>query len=130
GFAAADAAVIRQLITVKDSYNCDALSLAAATAAIADQGHLAQTVVRIRAERESLSQALSDLQFSVTPSQANFVWCRRTDRPIKPIYEALKESRILVRYMSYPDYGDGLRITVGDAEEMKSLSDRLDAILT
>ncbi|HTK75223.1 MAG TPA: histidinol-phosphate transaminase [Gemmataceae bacterium] len=129
GFAVADAAVVRELVKVKDSYNCDALSLAAATAALGDQAYLRKTVDHIRRERQVLSDALTGRRFAVTPSQANFVWCRRTDRPVKPIYEALKESRILVRYMNYPDYGDGLRITVGAPTDMQSLSERLDGIL-
>jgi histidinol-phosphate aminotransferase len=129
GFAVADAAIISELVKVKDSYNCDVLSLTAATAALGDQDYLSQTVARIRRDRNSLSDALTVRKFGVTPSQANFVWCRRSDRPVKPIYEALKESRILVRYMNYPDYGDGLRITVGTPEEMQSLSERLDGIL-
>lgn len=129
GFAIADAGVVRELEKVKDSYNCDVLSLAAATAALGDQEYLSQTVDRIRREKRALSDALVRRSFAVTPSQANFVWCRRSDRPVKPIYEALKESRILVRYMNYADYGDGLRITVGAPEEMQSLSERLDGIL-
>ena len=40
GFAVADPNVVRELIKVKDSYNCDVLSLAAATAAIEDQEYL------------------------------------------------------------------------------------------
>ena len=41
GFLVAQPAIIEQLLKVKDSYNCDALSIAAATAAIDDQAWLA-----------------------------------------------------------------------------------------
>ena len=37
GFAVADPAVVRELLKVKDSYNCDVLSLTAAAAALEDQ---------------------------------------------------------------------------------------------
>ena len=40
GFAVADPALVRELVKVKDSYNCDVLSLAAATAALEDQEYL------------------------------------------------------------------------------------------
>ena len=43
GFAVADPALVRELVKVKDSYNCDVLSLAAATAAIEDQEYLRET---------------------------------------------------------------------------------------
>jgi histidinol-phosphate aminotransferase len=121
GFAVADPNLIRELVKVKDSYNCDVLSLAAATAAIEDQEYLRETRARILATRERLTAALAELGFEVTPSQANFVWCRRSDRSVRPIYEELKRRRILVRYMSYCGYGDGLRISVGIDEELERL---------
>ena len=39
GFAVADPALVRELLKVKDSYNCDVLSLAAAAAALEDQDY-------------------------------------------------------------------------------------------
>jgi histidinol-phosphate aminotransferase len=121
GFAVAEPALVRELVKVKDSYNCDVLSLAAAQAALEDQDYLREAVARVRATRQRLVTAMTGLGFTVTPSQANFVWCRRSDRPVKPIYEALKERRILVRYMNYAGYGDGLRVSVGSDAEIDLL---------
>jgi histidinol-phosphate aminotransferase len=129
GFAVAQAALVRELVKVKDSYNCDVLSLVAATAAIEDQEYLRQTRAKIIATRARLEGALKGLGFDVTPSQANFVWCRRSDRPVKPIYEELKRRMILVRYMVYEGYGDGLRISVGTDEEIDRLLDELARIV-
>jgi histidinol-phosphate aminotransferase len=130
GFAAADPALVRELIKVKDSYNCDVLSLAAATAALEDQDYRLATGTRIVATRARLERALVELGFEVCPSQANFVWARRSDRPVKPIYEELKRRLILVRYMNYPKYGDGLRITVGTEAEVDRLLAEIPGILT
>ena len=41
GYMVAQPEVVEQLNKVKDSYNCDALSLAAGTAALEDQDYLA-----------------------------------------------------------------------------------------
>jgi histidinol-phosphate aminotransferase len=128
GYAVADPAVIRELVKVKDSYNCDILSLTAAAAALEDRDYLKETRARILATRARLSQALEQRRFDVTPSQANFVWCRRSDRPVKPIYEELKKRRILIRYMNYEGYGDGLRISVGTDAEIDRLLEELDRI--
>jgi histidinol-phosphate aminotransferase len=128
GFAVGEPALIRQLYKVKDSYNCDALSLVAAAAAIEDQEYFQTIRARILATRGRMEKALTDLGFNVCPSQANFVWCRRADRPIKPIYEELKNRNILVRYMNYEGYGDGLRISVGTDEEIDRLLAELTAI--
>lgn len=120
GMAIADPATILELTKVKDSYNCDALSLVAATAAIADPMYFADVRAKIVATRGRMHAELASLGFQVTPSHANFLWCRRTDRPHKPIYEALKAKNILVRYMNYNNY-DGLRITVGTDAEIDRL---------
>jgi histidinol-phosphate aminotransferase len=129
GFAVARPALVRELVKVKDSYNCDVLSLVAATAAIEDQEYLRQTRDKIVATRARLAEVLAGLGFAVTPSQANFVWCRRDDRPVKPIYEELKRRLILVRYMVYEGDGDGLRITVGTDAEIDRLLQELRRII-
>jgi histidinol-phosphate aminotransferase len=129
GFAVAHPSVIRELVKVKDSYNCDVLSLAAATAAILDQDYLTETRAKILATRERLMASLRELGFDVTTSHANFVWARRDDRPLKPLYEALKARKILIRYMSYPGYGDGLRVSVGSDEEIDTFIKELKQLL-
>jgi histidinol-phosphate aminotransferase len=129
GYAVADPAVVRELNKVKDSYNCDVLSLAAAAAAIEDQDYLRETRGRILATRSRLAVGMERLGFTVTPSRANFVWCRRSDRPLKPIYEELKRRFILVRYMNYDGYGDGLRISVGADGEIDRLLHELADLL-
>ena len=57
------------------------------------------------------------------------MWCRRDDRPVKPIYEALKSRGILVRDMLYDGYGDGLRISVGSDAEIDKLFDELKRLV-
>jgi histidinol-phosphate aminotransferase len=129
GFAVADPAIIREMFKVKDSYNCDVLSLHAATAAIEDQDYLRETRAKILATRSRMSDALRGLGFDVTNSQSNFVWCRRSDQPVKPLYEELKRRLILVRYMNYEGYGDGLRVTVGTDIEVDRLLEELRKIV-
>jgi histidinol-phosphate aminotransferase len=125
GFLIADPTVVRELVKVKDSYNCDVLSQVAAAAALEDQEYRHETRAKIVATRARMERELRRLGFDVTPSQANFVWCRRTDRTVKAIYEELKRRHILVRFMSYSGYGDGLRISVGTDTEIDRLLEEL-----
>jgi len=118
GFVVAQPTVIEQLRKVKDSYNCDAISIAGATAAIDDQAWLAETRATLIATRTRLTAALRELGFDVVDSQANFVWATRRDRPVEPLYQQLKASGVLVRYMSYAGWGDGLRISIGSDEQI------------
>jgi histidinol-phosphate aminotransferase len=123
GYLVAQPQIVEQLVKVKDSYNCDALSIAAATAAINDEQWLAVNRGKIIQSRQRLAHSLAQLGFAVTPSQANFVWCRHPQRAAKELYDKLKTAHVLVRYMNYAGWGDGLRISVGT-------DDQNDALLT
>lgn len=121
GFLVAQPHLISQFRKVKDSYNCDALSVAGAAAAIGDQRWLKETRSRIIATRARLTSALRQLGFDVIESQANFVWAQHKVKPARQLYEQLKAQRVLVRYMEYPGWADGLRITVGTDEQIDVL---------
>ncbi len=121
GYLVAHPDIVQMLRKVKDSYNTDVLSLAGATAAISDQAWLKANIGRIIATRSRMLDALRKLGFTVTESHANFLWCTRIDRPLKPLYEQLKKNGILVRYMDYPGWGDGLRISVGSNEQIDAM---------
>lgn len=120
GFLVAQPELISELAKIKDSYNCDGLSIAAATAAMGCQDWLADMRAKMNATRETMSQRLTELGFEVTPSQANFVWCRHPLGQHEEMYEFLKSNQILVRYMDYPDWGDGLRISVGTEDQVSA----------
>ena len=129
GYVVAQPHLIEQLAKVKDSYNCDALSIAAATAAIGDQQWLAENLAKILATRRRLVDRMRELGFTTVDSQANFTWNTHSEQPVKPLYERLKQDRILVRYMNYPDWGDGLRITVGTDQQIDVCLERLEGIV-
>ena len=128
GFAVAEPQIVHQLNKVKDSYNCDVLSLEAATAAISDQAYLRQVVARICETRKRLESNLVFLGFDIIPSQANFVWCTHPAHPSSRLYEELKKKNILVRLMKYPTH-EGLRITVGSDPEIDQLLAQLRNIV-
>jgi len=129
GYVVGQPHLIREMEKVKDSYNCDALSIAVATAAIGDRAWLEQTRGKILATRRRLAEGMRKLGFVTVDSQANFTWNVHPEHPAKPLYEELKRNRILVRYMDYPGWGDGLRITVGADAEIDACLDRLREIV-
>ncbi|MEC9093583.1 MAG: histidinol-phosphate transaminase [Planctomycetota bacterium] len=129
GFAIAHPSIIEQLEKVKDSYNCDAISIAGATAAINDQSWLAENTEKIVNLRNDLWKELIRLGFEAVPSEANFIWCRHAGHSSKSLYEQLKQNHILVRYMDYPDWGDGLRVSVGTASQISALVTILESII-
>jgi histidinol-phosphate aminotransferase len=129
GYLLARPEVVAGLVKVKDSYNCDTLSLLGGAAALEDQEYLAATRGRILATRRRLTDALRSLGYEVPESQANFVWATDGPRPAAEVYERLKERRILVRLMRYPGRDAGLRITVGADDEIDSFLEALGEVL-
>lgn len=136
GFAIARPELIHGMLKVKDSYNCDTLALAAGIAAIEDQDGMERNAQRVRETRGRLSRELAALGFSVVPSQANFVWTTHPGHTHRKIYEALKDRRILIRFMRFPDVPaapagvlTGLRISIGTDAEIDSLLGELRKII-
>ena len=133
GFAAGDKALISGMLKVKDSYNVDRLSIQAALAAMEDLKYMRRNVERVQKTREKLTGSLLQLGAEVYPSRANFVLARFDRKkgfpPARKIYQALKQKKILVRYMDLPRLRDSLRITVGTDQEIAALLKELRPLL-
>ena len=117
GYAVAQSQVIAEMMKVKDSYNADAISIAAATAAVTDQAYARFTWDYVRDERARLTAALEAMGWRVLPSQANFVLATAPDGRGREAYERLKHQGILVRHFDKPGLSDKLRITIGQTHE-------------
>lgn len=129
GLAFAQEPVIREFFKVKDSYNLNRVSIAAAAAALADAQWMRDNVERIRHTRGRLQSGLEALGYRVLPSETNFVLARQPGREQGGIYRALRERGILVRYFDSEGLRDALRITVGTDEEVEALLAALAEIL-
>jgi histidinol-phosphate aminotransferase len=121
GYAIAAERVIEQLVKVKDSYNCDALSILAATSALQDREHARRSWEYIAAERERVSEELNALGWSVLPSRANFILATVAGGDGRAAYLGLKQQGILVRWFDQPGLRDKLRITIGSLQENNAL---------
>ena len=129
GLGFAHPRIIEGLNKVKDSYNLSRLSIAAGTAALADIAWMERNAGRIRNTREALVAGLPSVGFTPYPSQSNFVLARRTRAgSARPVYEALKRRKILVRFFDTPRLAGCLRITVGTDEEVAALLSAMKAI--
>ncbi len=113
--------LIAALFKIKDSYNLDRLTQAAAEAAIVDQAHMRANVDRILATRERLVKVLDQAGFQVCPSEANFLWVKHERLPAKEIFQGLKAAGILIRYFPGPRTGDYIRITIGTDADVDRL---------
>ncbi len=125
GYAVGPADLIGALFKIKDSYNVDRLTQAAATAALSDTDYMRRNVARIQATRARLTAELKRRGFEVCPSDTNFLWARPQREDARGLYERLKELGILIRYFPGPRTGDYVRITVGSDPEVDRLLEAL-----
>lgn len=125
GLAFGHPELLAGLRAVKDSYNLNILTQAAAVAALEDVAHMRANVARIRATRERLTDALERLGYEIPPSHANFVLASRRGVDQAPVAAALAARGILVRHFPTPELCCALRITVGTDEEIDVLLARL-----
>jgi histidinol-phosphate aminotransferase len=128
GYAIAKPAIIDGLLKVKDSYNTDAIAIAAATAAIKDQSYFKQTIEKVKAERKRLSEQLRAIGFTLPDSSSNFVFAEHSKRKAKIIFDKLIEKNIYVRYWNLPSIENKLRISVGTKEQNDTLLSALKEI--
>ena len=121
GYAVAQPAIIAEMMKVKDSYNCDAISALAAAAAMEDREYAARSWDHVKNERERLTVELRQLGFLVLPSQANFILAECPDGRGREMYLGLKTQGILVRHFDQPGLDDKIRITIGTSQENNAL---------
>ena len=128
GYAVGRPEVIKEMNKARDSYPCDAISVVAATAAIADQEYARKSWDHVKSERQRLSSELTQLGWKVLPSEANFILAACPDGKGRDMYLGLKRQGILVRYFDKPGLNDKLRITVGTSQENNALIGGIKAL--
>ncbi|MBR1628339.1 MAG: histidinol-phosphate transaminase, partial [Lachnospiraceae bacterium] len=124
GYAFANPRLMKYLNDVKfsfNSYTMDSVTQAIGVASVEDKAYFNKTVDRIVATREKTRQALSDLGFSVLPSQTNFLFARHPKRSAAELFARLKEKGIYVRYFASDRIDEYLRISIGMEDQMDTL---------
>ncbi len=132
GFAMGNPDLIKALNDVKFSFNSYTMnlpSLVYGVEAIKDKEYFEECVAKIVSTREATKARLTELGFTYTDSQANFIFATHKTMAAKEIFEALKEKKIFVRYFNSPRIDNYLRITVGTDRQMDALVEALKEIL-
>lgn len=132
GFALGSEALIRDLETIRFStnpYNLNRLTLLLGEAAVADDAYYMENCKKIAATRERAAARLKELGFTLTPSQANFLFASHPAVSGETLYSALKAQGVLVRHFKKPRISEYVRITIGTPEQMEVLFAAIEDIL-
>jgi histidinol-phosphate aminotransferase len=131
GFVVANPKIISALFTVKNSFNhfpVDFLTQTAGIATCRNFSYYMENAKKISAERNDFTKFLREKNWFVIESRTNFVFAKKIGRSGKEIYEAAKNSGVLIRHFDTAGIGDFVRITIGTAEQMQSLKKILSAL--
>ncbi|HEY9846489.1 MAG TPA: aminotransferase class I/II-fold pyridoxal phosphate-dependent enzyme, partial [Candidatus Caenarcaniphilales bacterium] len=129
GFGIANPQLLEGLFKVKESYNIDAIAILVGAAAMRDQAYKNACAEKVKASRAKLTTDLRELGFRVRDSQGNFVLATPATSQAEPLYLALKEQGILVRYFNQPGLADKLRISVGNEAQNQTLIKALASLI-
>ncbi|NNE51245.1 MAG: aminotransferase class I/II-fold pyridoxal phosphate-dependent enzyme, partial [Sulfitobacter sp.] len=112
---------------IRQPFNLSVVQLAAAEAAVRDTSWVAHCAALNAEQRARLVGALGQLGIACDTSDTNFVLARFADAAeAKSAEAALASDGILVRGVAGYGFPEGLRITVGDADQTGRVIDSLN----
>ncbi len=112
GYAVSNPQVADLMNRIRPPFNVNSLALAAATAALTDEEHIAQSIMINAAGLRQYEKAFQEMGLDYIPSVANFISVD-LKRPAADIYEALLRNGVIVRPVANYGMPEHLRITVG-----------------
>jgi histidinol-phosphate aminotransferase len=138
GYALASAEIIGLLDRVRDSYNVNRLSQAAAIGALSDPGYYDAIIGKIIRTRDYWVGEWADkLGWFIYPTQTNFIFAEPKNAKgetgpavAKSLYDFFLSRKILVRaFPSHALTAPFLRISVGSDDEMFAVNSAIEAWL-
>ena len=132
GFGIGNKALIQDLNTIKYStnpYNVNSLTMAAGVGTLIDDSLCAENCQKIIETRNWTVDKLKELGFTMTDSNANFIFAKHEKANGKDIYLKLKEKGVLVRHFDKDKLIDFNRITIGSKEQMLEFTLKLKEVL-
>jgi histidinol-phosphate aminotransferase len=115
GYAVAPAECIKLLNRVRQPFNVNAMALAAAQAALADDDHVERTRKLVADGRQQFYDAFAEMNLEYTPSAANFILVKVGQG--RQCFEELKKQGVITRPMDGYKLPDHIRITIGTKAE-------------
>jgi len=117
GYGMGPAELIGYLTRMRPAFMVSSLGEAAALAALADGDHIRRALEINATGARLLTEAIAEMGISVTPTWANFLFCR-VGEDAHSLCQKLQEHGVIVRHMS-GGWGapDAFRVTIGTPEQ-------------
>jgi histidinol-phosphate aminotransferase len=132
GFAIGNEKLIEALCRIRDSFNSytmDRIALAGASAAVRDAAYYDEINGRVAATRERVANSLRGLEFTVLPSESNFLFIKPPNIKGADFFATLREKGILVRHFNKDKIKDYMRVSIGTDEDMDTFLKACEKII-
>ena len=128
GYGVSHPDIVDLMNRVRQPFNVNSMSLAAAMVALDDKDHLQKSIDTNTGGMKLLVQACRQLGLEYIPSVGNFLTINM-GRDATPIYEALLQQGVIVRPIGVYGLPNHLRVTIGLPEENARFIDSLQKVL-
>jgi histidinol-phosphate aminotransferase len=125
GYAITDPEIVTEIDKILLPFAVNSAAQAGALAALASLDDIQPKIDLILSQRSILEARLTDAGWKLPPAEANFIYLATGDRTDEICLE-LERRGVVVR----PFSGDGIRVTVGSAEENERFLDTLAEVAT
>ena len=112
---------------VRQPFNVNAMALAAAQAALEDDGHVRKTRKLVKEGLAFIEEACARLKLEYVPSVTNFMLVKVGKG--REVFQALQRERVIVRPMDGYGLPEYVRVTVGTAPQNKQFIEALAKVL-
>jgi|TARA_Y100000310_G_scaffold230732_1_gene233222 histidinol-phosphate aminotransferase len=128
GYSVSHADIADLMNRIRQPFNVNAMSLAAAEAALADQEYVKRCVAENASGMQQLVDGLEQLGVGYIPSVGNFVTLD-VGGDAMPTYQALLREGVIVRPIGVYEMPNHLRVTVGLEAENRRFLDALQKVM-
>ena len=120
GYGLGPAELLGYCARMQNTFSVSSIAQAAALAALEDRRHIHRTVSNNAAQAQMMGVALSDMDFRVVPTSANFLYCD-VGGDAAEISETLRADGISVRPLGAWGAPSCIRVSVGLPEQNEAL---------
>ena len=120
GYGLGPAELLSYCARMQSTFSVSSIAQAAALAALDDQGHVARAVASNAAQAQILGVGLSELDFRVVPTSANFLFCD-IGQDAATFAERLRAEGVSVRPLASWGAPDSVRVSIGMPEQNQAL---------
>lgn len=129
GYAISSEQIADLMNRLRQPFNVNSLSLAAAQAALADQAFVAESVKLNQVEMETLEQYFEQHEITYIPSKGNFISFLAPQGDAQACYQFLLEQGVIVRPVGAYNMPGYLRVSIGTQHENLRFMQALDLLI-